>query len=119
MLLSTTFVVPLAIGEDLHTVLCSTIVVGLLGSPVRIDQGLSSGVNELALCSHVCHAQKGSFVVGCDQLLYGSILSSRPWGSQLPSSLLAHLLGIRKRLFRAARPEDLVSNALAIREDRG
>lgn len=118
MLLSTTFVVPLAIGEDLHTVLCSTIVVGLLGSPVRIDQGLSSGVNELALCAHVCHAQKGSFVVGCDQLLYGSILSSRPWGSQLPSSLLAHLLGIRKRLFRAARPEDLVSNALAIREDR-
>lgn len=117
--LSANLVIPLAVGENFHTVLCPTIVVGLPWSPVRIDQGLSCWVHELSLRVHICHAQESSFVVDCDQLLYGSVLGSRTWGGQLPSSLPAHLLGIFKRLFRVHCLEDLVSNTLAIREDCG
>lgn len=55
-LLSTGLIIPLAIGEDLHTVLIAAIVVGLPRSPVGIDQRLPSWIGERSLCLGVSHA---------------------------------------------------------------
>lgn len=116
-LLSTRLVVPLAVGEDLHTVLCLAIVVGLPWGPVGIDQGLPIGVDELALRLGVCHAQESSLVLSCDQLLQSLILSCRARGGQLSAGLGAHLLRTLKSFFKAGCFEDLLPNTLAIREE--
>lgn len=113
-------VIPLAIGKDLHTVLCSaaaTIVVGLPRGPVGIDQGLPRGVGEIALRLDVSHAQESSLILSCDQLAQGLVLSLRAWGGHLSPGLCAYLLSILKSLFKASRLEDLLPDTSAIGEE--
>lgn len=111
-------VIPLAVGVDLHTVFCPTAVVGLPWGPVGVDQGLPCGVGELALGLDVGHAQERSLVLSGDQLSQGLILGCRAWGGQLSPGLRAYLLCILKSFFEASCLEDLLTNTLAIGEER-